>query len=106
MIPGQRGEGGQIILFVMKLSLETLLSHLRGQLAPLYLVTGDEALLVAEAGDAIRARARAEGYSEREVHFVERATDWPALDGSIATMSLFGNRRLLEILLATVGFNA
>lgn len=85
----------------MKLTLENLSSHLQGPLAPLYLVTGDEPLLVAEAGDAIRARARAKGFSEREVHFIERATDWAALEGATGTMSLFGDRRLLEIRLAS-----
>jgi DNA polymerase III subunit delta len=85
----------------MKLTLENLASHLKGRLAPLYVVTGDEALLVAEAGDAIRARARAEGFTEREVHFIERVGDWAAVQGSMGTMSLFGDRRLLEIRLAS-----
>jgi len=85
----------------MKLTLENLAAHLKGRLAPLYLVTGDEALLVAEAGDAIRARARAEGFTEREVHFIERVGDWAAIQGSMGTMSLFGDRRVLEIRLAT-----
>jgi len=85
----------------MKLTFENLSSHLKGRLAPLYLVTGDEALLLAEAGDAIRARARAEGFSEREVHFIERVGDWAAIQGSVGMMSLFGDRRLLEIRMAT-----
>ena len=85
----------------MKLTLENLSSHLKGPLAPLYLVSGDEALRVAEAGDAIRAAARLAGFSEREVHFIERAGDWAAIQGAVGTMSLFGDRRLLEIRLAS-----
>jgi DNA polymerase-3 subunit delta len=81
----------------MKLSLENLSGHLQGRLAPVYLVSGDETLLVGEACDAIRARARAEGFAAREVHFIERASDWAAIEGSIGTMSLFGDRRLLEV---------
>ena len=42
---------------------EQLASHLKQtkQLAPLYVLAGDEPLLVIEAGDAIRAAARAAG---------------------------------------------
>lgn len=81
----------------MKLSLENLSAHLQGRLAPVYLVSGDETLLVGEACDAIRACARAAGFASREVHFIERAADWSAIEGSIGTMSLFGDRRLLEV---------
>ena len=81
----------------MKLTLENFSSHLKGRLAPVYLVSGDETLLVGEACDAIRTRARAEGFATREVHFVERAADWSAIEGSVGTLSLFGEQRLLEI---------
>ena len=54
----------------MKLSLDTFPTHLRqARLAPAYLLSGDEDLLVAEAADALRAAARQAGYTEREVHF-------------------------------------
>ncbi len=85
----------------MKLTQENLSGHLRGPLAPIYLVSGDEPLRVAEATDAIRAAARAAGFTEREVHFIERAGDWAAVQGAVGTLSLFGDRRLLEIRLAT-----
>ncbi len=81
----------------MKLALDNLPSQLRDGLAPCYLVSGDEPLRVAEAADAIRAAARAAGFAEREVHFVERAADWAAIRASAGTMSLFGDRRILEI---------
>jgi len=45
----------------------------------------------------VRARARQAGYTEREVHFVERAFDWSTLLGSARTLSLFAERRLIEI---------
>ena len=81
----------------MKLALEKLADHLQGRLAPLYLVSGDETLLVGEACDAIRARARQAGFATREVHFIERVADWAAVSGSVGTMSLFGDQRLLEV---------
>ena len=51
----------------MNLRPEQLVAHLAKPLAPLYVLHGDEPLLVIEAGDAIRAAAREQGYAEREV---------------------------------------
>ena len=82
----------------MKLSLESWPQHLRQpQLAPAYLLSGDEPLQLGEALDALRARARELGYSEREVHFVERGFDWDLLRASAGAMSLFGDRRVIEV---------
>ncbi len=81
----------------MKLSADSLGVHLRERLAPVYLISGDEPLLAGEAADAVRARARAAGFTEREVHFPERAPDWDQIRGSAASRSLFGARRVLEI---------
>jgi DNA polymerase-3 subunit delta len=66
-------------------------------LAPLYVVHGDEPLLSIEACDAVRARARADGYAERDVHLAERGYDWGRLAASAASMSLFASRRLIEL---------
>ena len=66
-------------------------------LHPVYLVAGAEALLVLEACDALRARARAEG-AEREVFDLDgRDPDWDALSASFNAPSLFSSRRLLEL---------
>ncbi len=72
-------------------------AHLKRGLAPLYVVSGDEPLLTLEAADAIRAKARAEGYDEREVLVAEGGFDWNRLRASGASLSLFASRRLLEI---------
>ena len=47
----------------------------KGELAPVYLLASDEPLQLQEAGDALRARARALGYAEREVLDVEAHFD-------------------------------
>jgi DNA polymerase-3 subunit delta len=85
----------------LKLTLESLASHLDQRLLPAYLVSGDEPLLTGEAADAIRARARAAGFTEREVHFLERAADWDDVRASAGNLSLFGSRRLMELRLST-----
>ncbi len=66
----------------------------------MYLIAGDEPLLVAEACDSVRAGARQVGYGDREVHFVERGFDWAALLAGARNMSLFAERRLIEVRLA------
>ena len=81
----------------LKLSLETLRAHLAGEPARAYLVSGDEALLVGEAADAIRARVKRAGFDEREVHFIERVADWEAVRASSNNLSLFGSRKLIEL---------
>jgi DNA polymerase-3 subunit delta len=81
----------------MKLNTESLATHLRDRLLPVYLISGDEPLLAGEAADAVRAKARAAGFTERDVHFPERAGDWEEIRGSARSRSLFGERRVLEI---------
>lgn len=85
----------------MKLSLDKLPAALSRSIAPAYLVSGDEPLLVGEACDAIRAAARAAGFGERTLQVAERGFDWQALRASSANLSLFANKRILEIRLPT-----
>jgi DNA polymerase-3 subunit delta len=63
---------------------------------------GDEALLVQEAADAIRAAARQQGYTERSVHVVSGAHfDWSEVLAAGGSMSLFAERQILEIRVPT-----
>ena len=84
----------------MRLSPESLAAALARGLRNAYLVTGVEPLLIAESCDAIRARARTEGYGEREVHFVERGFRWHDLLADTSNLSLFAERRLIELKLS------
>ncbi|MDR2878251.1 MAG: DNA polymerase III subunit delta [Chromatiales bacterium] len=81
----------------MKLRAEQLAAHLKGTLAPLYVVSGDEPLLVQEACDAIRSAARAQGFTERTVFEVDNAFSWNAMTQSVSNLSLFAERRLIEL---------
>jgi len=82
---------------VTALRSEQLEAHLARELRALYVVHGDEPLLSLEAADAIRARARAAGYSERVVLIAERGFDWKQLAASGANLSLFGDKKLIEL---------
>jgi DNA polymerase-3 subunit delta len=81
----------------VRTSPDALSPGLARGLRSVYLVTGSEPLLIAEACDAIRAAARAQQYADREVHFLERGFDWNALLADAANLSLFASRRLIEL---------
>jgi DNA polymerase-3 subunit delta len=81
----------------MRLSSEQLAQHLTRGLKPLYTVFGDETLLSLEAADRIRAKARADGYAEREVLTAESGFKWPQLTMAAQSQSLFASTKLLEL---------
>jgi DNA polymerase-3 subunit delta len=72
-----------------------------GTLLPLYIFSGDEPLLMMEAMDQLRAIAKKQSYTEREVLLQERGFDWSALLSAGQTMSLFGDKRWLELRIPT-----
>ncbi len=82
----------------MQLRAEQLQARLERGLEPVYTVHGDEPLLAQEACDAIRAAARAAGYTERKVFVVSgNHFDWSGVLGAAQAMSLFAQRQLIEI---------
>ncbi len=64
------------------------------------LLAGSEPLLVMEAADAVRAKARDAGFSERQVLDADARFDWDNLAREGASMSLFASRRLIDLRLA------
>jgi DNA polymerase-3 subunit delta len=70
----------------------------RGQpLPPVFVVASDEPLLALEAQDAIRAAARKQGYTEREVLQADGRFDWSRLTQAAGGLSLFADRKIVEI---------
>ena len=80
-----------------QIRLDQLDAQLQRPLGALWAIHGDEPLLSLEAADAIRAAARKAGHTEREVLLAERGFDWRALADSAASLSLFGDRRIVEL---------
>ncbi|MDH5502131.1 MAG: DNA polymerase III subunit delta, partial [Gammaproteobacteria bacterium] len=85
----------------MKIPANQLSAHLRSPLLPCYLVSGDEPLLVQEATDSIRRKARDAGMDARELHVAEARFDWNELRSSAGNLSLFAERRIIELRLPT-----
>src|SRR5690554_8237362 len=83
-----------------RLDADTLLAQLKtspAQLDPLYMVSGDEPLLVIETCDALRAAAVQAGYAERVSMTLDARSDWSAVMGATQNVSLFGDRRLIDL---------
>ena len=82
----------------MQLALPQLGAHLQKGLRSLYILHGDEPLMQQEAADAIRACARAQGYTERSVHTVSGAHfDWSEVLAAGGSLSLFADKQIVEL---------
>lgn len=81
----------------MRLRADQLEKNLAQSLAPVYLISGDEPLLVQDCADAVRASCRAQGFSERQVFHVDSSFDWHMLLNETSAMSLFAERKLIEL---------
>ena len=85
----------------MQLRPAQLAAHLASGLRPLYVVHGDEPLLAIEAGDEIRAAARAAGFDQREILVAEPGFKWDAFEAANRNLGLFGERKLIDLTMPT-----
>jgi DNA polymerase-3 subunit delta len=66
-------------------------------LAPIYLVSGEERLLIQTACDSIRSSAKKQGFTEREVFHAESNFNWQALLTRSNNYGLFAEKHMLEL---------
>ena len=85
----------------MQLRIDALDAHVAKPLAQLYVISSDEHLLALEAADKIRRAARKQGYTERDVLSVERSFKWGELLAANQELSLFGDKKLIELRIPT-----
>jgi DNA polymerase-3 subunit delta len=81
----------------MRIDSEQLPRQLDRGLAPIYTLVAGEPLLALEAGDRLRARARELGYGSRTLLVSEPGFDWAQLAHAGASLSLFADKRLIEL---------
>ena len=84
----------------MPIKLEQLTGSLQRGLAPIYLIGGDEPLLLQECCDQIREAAKSQGFVERELLQADRSFDWSELQQAAAP-SLFATRKIIDLRLRT-----
>ena len=85
----------------MQIRANELGAQLAKTLLPAYVIHGDEPLLAMEAADAVRAAARRAGFSERQVLEPGRSFDWSEFTHAAASLSLFAEKKLIELRLPT-----
>lgn len=81
----------------MKIQANQLAQQLEKGLSPIYLVSGDEALLVQESCDRIRQVARAAGYQDRLTFHADPQFDWNRVGEEFSALSLFSEKRRIEV---------
>jgi len=84
----------------LKIPFRQLERHLSDRLAKVYLVAGDEPLLVDEALEQLRAAAMRTGFTSRELHTADRSFKWHQLLAGADNLSLFATRKIVEIRLS------
>lgn len=89
----------------MKIKPDQLKSHLQQclqskQLAPVFIISGDEPLLSQEAADAIRSVARQLEFTERETFDIDARFDWNQVFNETNALSLFAQKKILELRIA------
>lgn len=85
----------------MKVDPQQLSRQLNGQPPKVFLVAGPEMLLREEACGEIRQCLRQQGVVERDILEVDKGFDWNQLAQAGASLSLFGDTRLIELRLSS-----
>ncbi|OOF55161.1 DNA polymerase III subunit delta [Rodentibacter genomosp. 2] len=76
---------------------EQLAHHLSQRLTKVYLLVGQDPLLLSESEDAIYQAAAQQGFDEKNTVQVDSQTDWTQLIESCQSMGLFFNKQILVL---------
>ena len=88
----------------MRIKQPDLAAQLQRELMPVYLVSGDEPLQLMESADIIRQHCQGSGVTGREIYHVDnKSFDWNEILAESNSLSLFAERKLLEVRLSTSG---
>jgi len=85
----------------MRVAPDELPRRLERDLPPAILLFGEEPLLIEESARRVRRCAAERGFSDRIPLSAESGFDWGRLAGSSQTLSLFSERRLVDLRLPT-----
>lgn len=81
----------------MKVRADQLAAQVHKNLAPIYIISGDEVLLCQEAADSIRKAAQHHQIEERLRFVADAQFDWQDVILESQSLSLFSSRRLFDI---------
>ena len=88
----------------MEVYLQQLPQYLKRSLAPVYLLSGDEYLLIDESLLLIREQAQKQGFSSRISFTVDKNFDWQTLAGEFNNLSLFSDKQIIELRIGNAKF--
>ena len=82
----------------MAIKFESLPKRLQKNLAPVWLLAGDEPMQKIEATDLIRTAAEKQGYTERIVlNVMDSGFNWAQLTRLAVNVSMFSSQRIIEL---------
>jgi len=81
----------------MKLDARQLQGSLERGLKGLIWLSSEDPLLLQEAADLVRSTARNQGFNSRERYVIDTAFDWSSITNSADSLSLFSEKKLIDI---------
>ncbi|EGQ7716029.1 DNA polymerase III subunit delta [Vibrio parahaemolyticus] len=81
----------------MRIYADKLADHLAKHLKQVYLIFGNEPLLIQESRQAIQKTALQHGFEERHRFVVDASLDWNQVYDCFQALSLFSSRQLIEL---------
>ncbi|MDB4838197.1 DNA polymerase III subunit delta, partial [Marinomonas sp.] len=87
----------------MKVRADQLEQHIKKELAPIYIISGDEVLLCQEVADSIRKAAQRHRIDERLRFVADAQFDWQDVISENQSLSLFSASRLFDIQIDKMG---
>ncbi len=81
----------------MRIKPGQLSAELKKGLKPIYVITGDEPLQLAELADQIRKAAKLAGFDNREVITVDANFEWNQLAFLANSMSIFADKKIIDL---------
>lgn len=89
----------------MRVYADKLADQLARHLKPIYLIFGNEPLLIQESRLAIQKQALSHGFEEKHRFAVDASLDWNQVYDCFQALSLFSSRQLIELELPESGVN-
>ncbi|MGF1695012.1 DNA polymerase III subunit delta [Vibrio lamellibrachiae] len=90
----------------MRIYADKLAEQLNRQLYSIYLLFGNEPLLIQESHKAIRTKAQSEGFDEHHRFTLDNSLNWNDVHDCCHALSLFSRRQVIEIEVPEAGVNA
>ncbi|MFV0576126.1 MAG: DNA polymerase III subunit delta [Vibrio sp.] len=90
----------------MRIFADKLSENLDRQLFPIYLLMGNEPLLLQESKDTLYKRAKEKGFLEKQKFILDKQLDWNLVFDCCQALSLFSNLQIIELEIPEAGITA